>query len=46
MTNYLGYKKHAIEGKNSGNSRNGKTTKIVKTGNRDVEIAVPRDREG
>ncbi len=29
MTHYLGYKKHAIEGRNSGNSRNGKTSKIV-----------------
>ena len=45
MTNHLGYHKHAIEGKNSGNSRNGKTTKIVKTGNGDIEVAVPRDRE-
>ena len=45
MTNHLGYHKHAIEGNNSGNSRNGKTTKIVKTGNGDIEIAVPRDRE-
>ena len=44
MTNHLGYHKHAIEGKNSGNSRNGKTTKVVKTGNGDIEIAVPRDR--
>ena len=33
-----------VEGKNSGNSRNGKTTKVVKTGNGDIEITVPRDR--
>jgi len=45
MTNHLGYTKHAIEGHNSGNSRNGKTKKTVKTGNGDIEIAVPRDRE-
>jgi putative transposase len=45
MTNHLGYHKHAIEGRNSGNSRNGKTKKIVKTGNGDIEISVPRDRE-
>lgn len=45
MTNHLGYAKHAIEGHNSGNSRNGKTKKTVKTGNGDIEIAVPRDRE-
>ena len=45
MTNHLGYNRHAIEGRNSGNSRNGKNTKIVKTGNGDIEIAVPRDRK-
>lgn len=45
MTNHLGYAKHAIEGHNSGNSRNGKTKKTVKTGNGDIEITVPRDRE-
>ena len=44
MTNHLGYMKHAVEGNNSGNSRNGKTKKTVKTGNGDIEIAVPRDR--
>ena len=27
MTHHLGYEKHAIEGRNSGNSRNGKTTR-------------------
>ncbi len=46
MTNHLGYMKHAIEGNNTGNSRNGKTKKTVKTGNGDVQIVVPRDREG
>lgn len=45
MTNHLGYMKHAAEGNNTGNSRNGKTKKTVKTGNGNVEIAVPRDRE-
>ncbi len=45
MTNHLGYMKHAVEGDNSGNSRNGKTKKTVKTGNGDIEIAVPRDRQ-
>ncbi len=45
MTNHLGYMKHAIEGDNTGNSRNGKTKKVVKTGNGAVEITVPRDRE-
>ena len=45
MTNHLGYMKHAIAGNNTGNSRNGKTKKTVKTGNGSIEIAVPRDRE-
>ena len=45
MTNHLGYSKNSIEGNNSGNSRNGKTTKVVKTGNGEIEIAVPRDRK-
>lgn len=45
MTNHLGYAKHAIEGHNGGNSRNGKTKKTIKTGNGEIEIAVPRDRE-
>ena len=30
MTNHLGYMKHAAEGNNTGNSRNGKTKKTVK----------------
>src|SRR5262245_27620152 len=46
MTHHLGYKKHAPQGDNSGNSRNGKTKKTVKTGNGDIPIEVPRDRNG
>jgi putative transposase len=45
MTNHLGYMKHAAEGNNTGNSRNGKSKKTVKTGNGDIKIEVPRDRE-
>ena len=44
MTHQLGYAKHASEGRNKGNSRNGKTQKTVKTGNGDITIDVPRDR--
>lgn len=44
MTHHLGYSKHATEGRNKGNSRNGKTQKTVKTGNGDITIDVPRDR--
>jgi putative transposase len=46
MTTHLGYEKHAPEGKNSGNSRNGKTAKEVKGDFGEVEIEVPRDRNG
>jgi putative transposase len=45
MTNHLGYMKHAIEGNNTGNSRNGKGKKTVKTGNGEIDISVPRDRQ-
>ena len=38
MTNHLGYHKHAIAGNNSGNSRNSKTTKVIKTGNGNIAI--------
>ena len=46
MTDHLGYEKHASEGRDRGNSRNGKTSKRVKTGEAELEIEVPRDREG
>ena len=44
MTTHLGYEKHAPEGRNSGNSRNGSTPKSVLTGEGELEIEVPRDR--
>lgn len=44
LTYHLGYEKHAVEGRNSGNSRNGKTTKTIKTNHGEIELAVPRDR--
>lgn len=44
MTEHLGNNKHAAEGHNSGNSRNGTSSKTVQTGNGDIEIEVPRDR--
>lgn len=46
MTAHLGYEKHAPEGRNRRNSRNGVTTKRVKTGSAELAIEVPRDREG
>lgn len=44
MTHHLGYEKHAAEGRNTGNSRNGKSSKTIKTGSGTIEIEVPRDR--
>lgn len=46
LTEHLGYEKHATEGRNGGNSRNGRNRKRVKTDAGEVEIEVPRDREG
>ena len=45
MTDHLGYEKHAPEGRNNKNSRNGKTTKRVKADTSEIELEVPRDRE-
>jgi putative transposase len=46
MTEHLGYEKHASEGRNSGNSRNGKSSKTVLTESGEIELEVPRDRNG
>ncbi len=46
MTDHLGYEPNGPTGKNSGNSRNGRSRKTVKTGEGDVNIEVPRDRNG
>jgi len=46
MSHLLGYDKHAITGNNSGNSRNGSYNKKVKTSQGELDIQVPRDRNG
>jgi transposase-like protein len=46
LDEHLGYPKHAVEGNNTGNSRNGTRSKTVLTDVGPVEIEVPRDREG
>ena len=46
MTGHLGYDPHAVEGRATGNSRNGKSRKTVQSGNGQFEIEVPRDRDG
>src|SRR5438094_6092739 len=46
LTHELGYEKHDPEGRGSGNSRNGKSRKKLKGDFGEIEIEVPRDREG
>src|SRR5689334_24009950 len=46
MTHHLGYDKHAPEGKNSGNSRNGSFPKTIRGKRGQLQIEVPRDRKG
>lgn len=46
LSDHLGYEKYEALGRNSGNSRNGHYGKKVRTSSGDVEIQVPRDREG
>jgi putative transposase len=41
----LGYEPYAASGRNSGNSRNGKRKRNLRTSNGDVTIGVPRDRK-
>lgn len=45
MNSHLGYDKHAPEGRDGGNSRNGTRTKTVLTEVGPVDIEVPRDRD-
>jgi putative transposase len=45
LTTHLGYEKHDPEGHNSGNSRNGVSSKRLKGEFGTVEIEVPRDRQ-
>ena len=46
LTDHLGYEKHAPDGRNRGNSRNGKTTKTLKDDKGDLPVEIPWDREG
>lgn len=46
LTHHLGYAKHAPAGRGSGNARNGKSAKTLKTDQGPLPIAVPRDRNG
>ena len=44
LTAHLGYEPYAAEGRNSGNSRNGKRSRTLRTSAGDTTIQVPRDR--
>jgi transposase-like protein len=46
LTAHLGYERYAADGRNSGNSRNGKRTRSLRTSAGDTTITVPRDRNG
>ena len=46
MEEHLGYRKHAVEGRGTGNSRNGATAKTIRGDFGAVDIETPRDRNG
>lgn len=46
LTAELGYERYEAKGRNSGNSRNGKYKRKVRSSGGEVEVAVPRDRNG
>ncbi len=46
MEQHLGYSKHDVTGNNTGNSRNGKSGKTVRSVHGEIDLQVPRDRNG
>jgi putative transposase len=46
LTHHLGYEKNDPDGRGSGNSRNGKSRKKLTGDFGEIELEVPRDREG
>ena len=46
MTDHLGYEKHSADGDNTGNSRNGTSSKKILDASGEFVIDVPRDRNG
>lgn len=46
LTDHLGYEKHDPAGRGSGNSRNGTTPKTLKGKSGEIQVEVPRDRNG
>ena len=46
MDDHLGYSKYDYKNKDTDNSRNGHSTKTMKTSFGEIDIDVPRDRKG
>lgn len=46
LSEHLGYKPYEVKGRNSGNSRNGRYAKKLRTSSGETTIQVPRDRNG
>ena len=46
ISDHLGYEKHDVGGNNTGNSRNGYSSKTIKTSLGQTELKIPRDRNG
>jgi len=46
LSDHLGYDKYSKDGNNSGNNRNGTSLKTIKTSNGELQIEIPRDRNG
>jgi len=46
LSDHLGYERYEAEGRNSGNNRNGHYDKKVRSSSGDVQIQIPRDRNG
>jgi transposase-like protein len=46
LSEHLGYEPYEVKGRNSGNNRNGKYTKKVRSSEGETTIQVPRDRNG
>lgn len=45
LTEHLGYEKNSVDGYNSGNSRNGKSQKVLKGEYGEIPLEIPRDRD-
>lgn len=46
LSHHLGYEKHDVSGRGSGNNRNGTSSKTLLTEDGELSIEVPRDRNG